>query len=140
VVTLLRNGTGYDGPPFTGPIFTDDLPTMKAITDHYSVADAALKSLQAGDDTALWMSTCGVDAVAIRLSGRRFEPCQYRCFGTKNGKGQGGLRLSLQSLTPAVARWRGDSVNWRRTPSRCRSLSRTTQSPSQGYSAILSRW
>jgi len=30
-VDLLRNGTGYGGPQFNDPVFTDDLSTMKAI-------------------------------------------------------------------------------------------------------------
>ncbi len=66
-VTLLRNGTGYGGPPFDGPVFTDDLSTMKAITDRYDVADAVLKALQAGADTALWVSTTEVPAVLDKL-------------------------------------------------------------------------
>ena len=63
VVDLLRKGTGYGGPPFDGPVFTDDLSSMKAITDRYSIAEAALKALQAGADTALWVTTTEVPAV-----------------------------------------------------------------------------
>jgi beta-N-acetylhexosaminidase len=66
-VGLLRGGTGYGGPPFDGPIFTDDLSSMKAISDRYTVADAALRGLQAGADTALWVSTEEVPAVLDRL-------------------------------------------------------------------------
>ena len=66
-VTLLRNGAGYGGPPFNGPIFTDDLSSMKAISDRFGVADAALKALQAGADTALWVTTTEVSAVLDRL-------------------------------------------------------------------------
>ncbi|MBV9089418.1 MAG: glycoside hydrolase family 3 protein [Mycobacteriaceae bacterium] len=66
-VDLLRNGTGYGGPPFTGPVFTDDLSSMKAITDRYGVADAVLRALQAGADTALWVTTTEVPAVLDRL-------------------------------------------------------------------------
>ena len=62
-VNLLRTGTGYGGPPFDGPVFTDDLSTMKAITDIYSVPDAVLKALQAGADTALWVTNTEVPAV-----------------------------------------------------------------------------
>ena len=47
-VALLRNGTGYGAPPFDGPVFTDDLGSMKAITDRYGISDAVLKALQAG--------------------------------------------------------------------------------------------
>ncbi len=66
-VTLLRNGTGYGAPPFNGPVFTDDLSTMKAITDRYDVPDAVLKALQAGADTALWVTDTEVSAVLDRL-------------------------------------------------------------------------
>jgi beta-N-acetylhexosaminidase len=66
-VDLLRKGTGYGGPPFDGPVFTDDLSSMKAITDRYSIAEAALKALQAGADTALWVTTAEVPAVLDRL-------------------------------------------------------------------------
>ena len=63
---LLRSGS-YGGPPFDGPVFTDDLSSMKAISDRYGVAEAALKGLQAGADTALWVSTDEVPAVLDRL-------------------------------------------------------------------------
>jgi beta-N-acetylhexosaminidase len=63
---LLRSG-GYGGPPFNGPVFTDDLSSMRAITDRYGVADAALRALQAGADTALWVTTGEVPAVLDRL-------------------------------------------------------------------------
>jgi beta-N-acetylhexosaminidase len=66
-VSLLRNGVGYGGPPFDGPIFTDDLSSMKAISDQYTVADAALRGLQAGADTALWVSSEEVPDVLDRL-------------------------------------------------------------------------
>lgn len=64
---LLRGGTGYGGPPFNGPVFSDDLSGMAAITDRYGVADAALSTLQAGTDIALWLSTDQVPAVLDRL-------------------------------------------------------------------------
>ncbi|GAA2534194.1 hypothetical protein GCM10010409_05160 [Mycolicibacterium diernhoferi] len=63
---LLRQG-GYGGPPFDGPIFTDDLSSMGAITLRYNVPDAVLKALQAGADTALWITTDEVPAVLDRL-------------------------------------------------------------------------
>jgi beta-N-acetylhexosaminidase len=59
---LLRSG-GYGGPPFEGLVFTDDLSSMKAISDHFGVAQAALKALQAGADVALWVTTDEVPAV-----------------------------------------------------------------------------
>ncbi|MEV3903482.1 glycoside hydrolase family 3 N-terminal domain-containing protein [Mycobacterium sp. NPDC050551] len=63
---LLRSGQ-YGGPPFGGPVFTDDLSSMQAITDRFGVAEAVLRSLQAGADTALWVSTGEVPAVLDRL-------------------------------------------------------------------------
>jgi beta-glucosidase-like glycosyl hydrolase/serine/threonine protein kinase len=64
--SLLRTGE-YGGPPFNGLIFTDDLSSMKAISDHYSVPDAVLRALQAGADIALWTTTDEVPAVLDRL-------------------------------------------------------------------------
>ena len=63
---LLRSGD-YGGPPFNGPVFTDDLSSMRAINDRFGVADAALRALQAGADTALWVTTDEVPAVLDRL-------------------------------------------------------------------------
>jgi beta-N-acetylhexosaminidase len=66
-VQLLRTGTGYNAPPFTGPVFSDDLSSMEAISDRYDVSDAVLRSLQAGIDVALWVTTKEVPAVLDRL-------------------------------------------------------------------------
>src|SRR3984957_4538370 len=66
-VQLLRTGTGYNGPAFDGPVFTDDLSSMAAINDRYSVPDAVLRALQAGNDVALWVTTAEVPAVLDRL-------------------------------------------------------------------------
>jgi beta-N-acetylhexosaminidase len=63
---LLRSGD-YGGPPFGGPVFTDDLSSMRAISDRLGVADAALRGLQAGADTALWVTTGEVPAALDRL-------------------------------------------------------------------------
>jgi beta-N-acetylhexosaminidase len=63
---LLRSGD-YGGPSFHGPVFTDDISSMRAITDRFGVADAALRGLQAGADTALWVTTGEVPAVLDRL-------------------------------------------------------------------------
>ncbi len=63
---LLRSG-GYGGPPFGGVVFTDDLSSMGAINQHYGVAEAVLRALQAGADVALWVSTGEVPAVLDRL-------------------------------------------------------------------------
>jgi beta-N-acetylhexosaminidase len=63
---LLRSGD-YGGPPFAGPVFTDDLSSMQAISDRMGVAEAALRGLQAGADVALWVTTGEVPAVLDRL-------------------------------------------------------------------------
>jgi beta-N-acetylhexosaminidase len=47
-VQLLRDGTGYGAPPFNGPVFSDDLSSMAAISDRYGVYEAVLRTLQAG--------------------------------------------------------------------------------------------
>src|ERR1700677_5094527 len=66
-VQLLRTGTGYKGPAFDGPVFSDDLSSMAAINERYSVPDAVLRTLQAGTDVALWVTTDEVPAVLDRL-------------------------------------------------------------------------
>lgn len=66
-VQLLRTGAGYQAPAFDGPIFSDDLSSMLAIKDRYSVPDAVLRTLQAGTDVALWVTTDEVPAVLDRL-------------------------------------------------------------------------
>jgi beta-N-acetylhexosaminidase len=58
---------GYGEPPFNRPIFTDHLSTMKAITDRYDSPDAVLKALQAGADTALWLTNTEIPSVLDRL-------------------------------------------------------------------------
>jgi beta-N-acetylhexosaminidase len=63
---LLRSGN-YGGPPFLGPVFTDDISSMKAISDRFGVAEAALLSIEAGADVALWVTTTEVPAVLDRL-------------------------------------------------------------------------
>ena len=63
---LLRSGK-YGGPPFGGLVFTDDLSSMGAINERYSVSDAVLRALQAGADVALWVTTKEVPAVLDRL-------------------------------------------------------------------------
>jgi len=65
-INLLRSG-GYGGPGFNGPIFSDDLSSMAAISSRYGVAEAVLRSLQAGTDVALWITTTEVPAVLDRL-------------------------------------------------------------------------
>ncbi|OBJ55082.1 glycoside hydrolase family 3 N-terminal domain-containing protein [Mycobacterium sp. 1423905.2] len=66
-VDLLRTGTGYGGPAFDGPVFSDDLSSMAAISDRFGVTEAVLRTLQAGTDIALWVTTKEVPAVLDRL-------------------------------------------------------------------------
>ena len=68
-VQLLRTGKvgDYVEPPFDGPVFSDDLSSMAAISDRFGVAEAVLKTLQAGTDIALWVTTDQVPAVLDRL-------------------------------------------------------------------------
>ncbi|MFC9517932.1 glycoside hydrolase family 3 N-terminal domain-containing protein [Nocardiaceae bacterium NPDC056970] len=66
-VELLRDGTGYDAPPFTGVIFTDDLSGMKAITDRFDIADAVEQALKSGVTSALWLTTNDVPRVLDHL-------------------------------------------------------------------------
>lgn len=65
-INLLRSG-GYGGPGFNGPVFSDDLSSMAAISSRYGVAEAVLRALQAGTDVALWITTDEVPAVLDRL-------------------------------------------------------------------------
>jgi beta-N-acetylhexosaminidase len=66
-VQLLREGSGYGGPSFNGPVFSDDLSSMAAINQRFGVADAVLRTLRAGVDNALWVTTDEVPAVLDRL-------------------------------------------------------------------------
>ncbi|WP_435595096.1 glycoside hydrolase family 3 N-terminal domain-containing protein [Tsukamurella tyrosinosolvens] len=90
---LLRDGAGYGAKPFDGPIFTDDLSGMKAITDRFSVPQAVAKSLEAGADVALWISTdqlgAALDAVeasvkAKRITMRRLDDSVLRVARAKH--------------------------------------------------------
>ena len=48
-------------------MFSDDLSSMAAISDRYGVSEAVLRTLQAGTDVALWVTTDEVPAVLDRL-------------------------------------------------------------------------
>ncbi|MFJ1459314.1 glycoside hydrolase family 3 N-terminal domain-containing protein [Nocardia sp. N2S4-5] len=67
VMTLLRQGAGYGAAPFDGPIFTDDLSGMAAITSRMGIEDAVAAALEAGADNALWISSDAVTTVLDRL-------------------------------------------------------------------------
>nr|WP_264042933.1 glycoside hydrolase family 3 N-terminal domain-containing protein [Mycolicibacterium hodleri] len=64
--SLLRTG-GYGGLPYNGVAITDDISSMGAINQHYTVAQAALKALQSGADIALWITTDEVPGVLDAL-------------------------------------------------------------------------
>lgn len=66
-MALLRNGEGYGAPPFTGPIFTDDLSGMAAITDRLGIVAAVEAAVVAGADVALWLTTDDVPQVLDNL-------------------------------------------------------------------------
>ncbi|MGW4130135.1 glycoside hydrolase family 3 N-terminal domain-containing protein [Amycolatopsis japonica] len=59
---LLRKDYAFDGP-----VITDDLGAMKAITSQYPLQTAVLKALQAGADQALWSSGGNVGTVLSTL-------------------------------------------------------------------------
>ncbi|MFC3450979.1 glycoside hydrolase family 3 N-terminal domain-containing protein [Amycolatopsis speibonae] len=59
---LLRKDYAFDGP-----VITDDLGAMKAITSQYPLPTAVLKALQAGADQALWSSGGNVGTVLTTL-------------------------------------------------------------------------
>lgn len=82
-VQLLRDGIGYGAPPFNGPVFSDDLSSMAAISDRFGVAEAVLRTLQAGTDVALWVTTDEVPAVLDRLE-RRYPQANWRCRRSTN--------------------------------------------------------
>jgi len=48
-------------------VYTDDLSSMAAINERYGVPEAVLRSLQAGADVALWITTDEVPAVLDSL-------------------------------------------------------------------------
>ncbi|MGO4616148.1 glycoside hydrolase family 3 N-terminal domain-containing protein [Nocardia sp. 2YAB30] len=66
-MALLREGRGYGAAPFQGPIFTDDLGGMAAISSRMSIEDAVEAALLAGADNALWITTDAVPQVLDRL-------------------------------------------------------------------------
>ncbi|WP_431968312.1 glycoside hydrolase family 3 N-terminal domain-containing protein [Nocardia sp. bgisy134] len=66
-MSLLREGTGYGAAPFDGPIFTDDLGGMAAITSRMTIEEAVEAALVAGADNALWITTDAVPSVLNQL-------------------------------------------------------------------------
>lgn len=72
VYQLLRGEYGFDGL-----VMTDDLGAMKAITDQFTVPEAAARALEAGADMALWTSGDKVqpvlDALQQALTSRKLD-------------------------------------------------------------------
>ncbi|MBB5914050.1 beta-N-acetylhexosaminidase [Nocardia transvalensis] len=66
-MALLRQGAGYGAAPYDGPIFTDDLSGMAAITSRMGIEDAVVAALEAGADNALWISSDAVSRVLDKL-------------------------------------------------------------------------
>ena len=66
-IRMLRTGKGYNGPAFNGVIFSDDLGSMAAISSKYPITQAAVLSIRAGVDVALWTTTDQVPAVLDAL-------------------------------------------------------------------------
>lgn len=70
IYKLLREGSYPGGAPFEGPVITDDLSGMKAITDNYRVPQAVVSALGAGADMALWISTADLsEAIDATVTG-----------------------------------------------------------------------
>ncbi|MCP2159628.1 beta-N-acetylhexosaminidase [Williamsia serinedens] len=65
---MLRTGVGYGGRPFDGPIFTDDLSGMAAISARYGIVEAVTRAIEAGADLALWLTTSAVPSVLDGLT------------------------------------------------------------------------
>ena len=66
---LLRDGHGYGAPPFDGPIFTDDLSGMRAVTNDFPLQRAVAESLIAGADSPLWITTDGISEALDAVEG-----------------------------------------------------------------------
>lgn len=58
---LLRSGAYPGGVPFEGPIYTDDLSGMAAVSERATPPQAAARALAAGADRVLWSSGEGLD-------------------------------------------------------------------------------
>ncbi|WP_109523282.1 MULTISPECIES: glycoside hydrolase family 3 N-terminal domain-containing protein [Nocardia] len=95
-MSLLRNGSGYGAAPFDGPIFTDDLSGMAAITSRLGIEAAVEAALVAGADNALWISTDAVSSVLDQLENAvasgRLPAAQVDASVLRNGKYKGAAR------------------------------------------------
>ena len=58
---LLRSGAYPGGVSFEGPIYTDDLSGMAAVSERATPSQAAARALAAGADRVLWSSGEGLD-------------------------------------------------------------------------------
>ena len=87
---LLRSGD-YGGPAFNGPVFTDDLSSMQAISDRFGVAEAALRGLQAGADIGAVgdhrRGACGAGPAGEGAGSRGADDAAGRRVGAADGRG-----------------------------------------------------
>ena len=88
-VGLLRNG-GYGGPGFNGPVFTDDLSSMAAISYALRCGRGGAACPAGRCRPALWVTTDEVPAVLDRLE-----------------KAVNGGELSMPAIDASVARMVG---------------------------------
>lgn len=66
---FLREGHSYGAPAFEGPIFTDDLSGMKAISDAFPLPRSVTEALIAGADSPLWITTAGIGEALDSVEG-----------------------------------------------------------------------
>ncbi len=66
---LLREGRGYGAPAFEGPIFTDDLSGMKAVSDSFPLPRSVTEALIAGADSPLWITTASIGEALDSVEG-----------------------------------------------------------------------
>ena len=106
---LLRTGTGYDGPPFDGPVFTDDLSSMGAINGPLQRARRGAEALQAGTDIALWVTTDEVPAVLDRLEEAvaagelTMQASTRRCCGSRSSRAPSPTADRNSAVRPRIA-------------------------------------
>ena len=92
-VQLLRTGTGYHAPAFDGPVFSDDLSSMAAIKDRYSVPDAVLQDVAGGHRRRAVgdhrRGARGAGPVGEGRRRRRVDGCRRRHIGAADQEVQG---------------------------------------------------
>jgi beta-N-acetylhexosaminidase len=83
---------------FAGPVLTDDLGAMRAITSSYRLPDAVLHALLAGADQALWSSGGNVDSVLDRLTQAQASGELPACTGSCRRSGRADSALAEHDL------------------------------------------